>query len=108
MSINLALPIISRNLAQLEYNYSCANTMMNYVIQELETISSELLIFNGIPLNIFSDELILTVYNLNERITQRFSARASYIVIGFFNFGKLPVHYYIFCVFCIVEIDSIV
>ena len=68
MSINLALPIISRNLAQLEYNYSCANTMMNYVIQELETISSELLIFNGIPLNIFSDELILTVYNLNERI----------------------------------------
>ena len=68
MSINLALPIISRNLAQLEYNYSCANTMMNYVIQELETMSSELLIFNGIPLNIFSDELILTVYNLNERI----------------------------------------
>uniref|UniRef100_A0A6C0BD41 Uncharacterized protein n=1 Tax=viral metagenome TaxID=1070528 RepID=A0A6C0BD41_9ZZZZ len=68
MSINLALPIISRNLAQLEHNYSCANTVMNYVIQELETMSSELLIFNGIPLNIFSDELILTVYNLNERI----------------------------------------
>lgn len=70
MSINLALPIISRNLAQLEHNYSCANTVMNYVIQELETINSELFIFNGIPMNIFSDELILTVYNLHERITR--------------------------------------
>jgi hypothetical protein len=41
---------------------------MYYIIQELETMSSDLITFNGIPLNIFSDDLILIVYNLNERI----------------------------------------
>ena len=68
MSVNLALPIISRNLSQLSHRYSCATSAMYYIIQELETMSSDLITFNGIPLNIFSDELILIIYNLNERI----------------------------------------